>query len=419
MNTILLRKEIQDKIGEIKEADILIGIPSYNNSRTIGHVVRAVHAGLQKYFPEKKAVIVNSDGGSNDGTIDVVHNTTLDDLQSIHIHHRVEHVLKIATPYHGIPGKGSAFRTIFEIADVLNVKACAVVDSDLRSITPEWIELLLKPVLQEGFDYVAPLYHRHKYDGTITNNIVYPITRALYGKRVRQPIGGDFGFSGKLAKYYLLKDVWETDVAKYGIDIWMTTTAIANDFKVCQTFLGAKIHDAKDPAADLSSMLNQVVGATFDLMKTYSEKWRTINGSETVKTFGFRYTVGLEPVTVNIDRMIERFRLGIKELIEIWKGIFSKEIIDLLYEMESLSKEKFYIPDEIWVEILYSFAIASHKKMINRAHLLKSLTPLYIGRTASFVIEMRDSDASEVEEKIEKLSRIFEDKKPLLINNWQ
>jgi hypothetical protein len=87
--------------------------------------------------------------------------------------------------------------------------------------------------------------------------------------------------------------------------------------------------------------------------------------------------------------------------------------------MESLSKEKFYIPDEIWVEILYSFAIASHKKMINRAHLLKSLTPLYIGRTASFVIEMRDSDASEVEEKIEKLSRIFEDKKPLLINNWQ
>ena len=140
-----LRKEIQDKIDEIKESDILVGIPSYNNSRTIGHVVRAVQAGLTKYFPDKKAILVNSDGGSTDGTMEVVQNTTIDDQQSILFHHRVEPFFKIATPYHGIPGKGSAFRTIFEIADTLNIKACAVVDSDLRSITPEWIELLIKP----------------------------------------------------------------------------------------------------------------------------------------------------------------------------------------------------------------------------------------------------------------------------------
>ena len=94
---------------------------------------------------------------------------------------------------------------------------------------------------------------------------MYPLTRTLYGKDVRQPIGGDFGFSGRLASFYLTKDVWESDVARYGIDIWMTTTAIANNFLICQAFLGAKIHDAKDPGADLSAMLYQVVGATFDL----------------------------------------------------------------------------------------------------------------------------------------------------------
>jgi glycosyltransferase involved in cell wall biosynthesis len=140
-------------------------------------------------------VLVNSDGGSTDGTMEVVQNESMDDFQAILLHHRIPPVFKITTPYHGIPGKGSAFRTIFEIADALEVKACAVVDSDLRSITPEWIELLIKPVLEQGYDYVSPLYHRHKYDGTITNSIVYPLTRALYGKRVRQPIGGDFGFS--------------------------------------------------------------------------------------------------------------------------------------------------------------------------------------------------------------------------------
>ena len=74
--------------------------------------------------------------------------------------------------------------------------ACAVVDADVRSISPEWIELLLRPVLEQGYDYAAPYYLRHKYDGTITNSLAYPLTRALYGKRIRQPIGGEFGFSG-------------------------------------------------------------------------------------------------------------------------------------------------------------------------------------------------------------------------------
>lgn len=418
MKSVIFRKEVKDEIEKIKSADILVGIPSYNNAHTIGHVVNAVQAGLMKYFPDRKAVLVNSDGGSTDDTMDVVKNTKIEDLQSVLLHHRVEPVFKIATPYHGIPGKGSAFRTIFDIASTLEVKACAVVDSDLRSITPEWIELLIKPVIEGNFDYVAPLYHRHKYDGTITNSIIYPLTRALYGKRVRQPIGGDFGFSGELARFYLSKEVWETDVAKYGIDIWMTTTAIANNFRICQSFLGAKIHDPKDPGADLSSMLFQVAGATFDLMETYSEVWKQVEGSEPLPTFGFRYDVGLEPVSVNLERMIEKFRLGVKELADLWKKFLPTEILDFLNRVATLSEKDFYLSDEIWVDIIYNFTIAFHRKIMNKEHLLKSLTPLYIGKIASFVIEAWDSTATDVEEKIEKLCLTFEKKKSFLLKNW-
>jgi glycosyltransferase involved in cell wall biosynthesis len=418
MPSIILRKDIQEKLDEVRDADILVGIPSYNNASTIGHVVKAVQAGFAKYFPDKKCVLVNSDGGSTDGTMDVVRNTSLEDGPTILFSHRTNRILTIATPYSGIPGKGSAFRTIFEIADELDAKACAVVDSDLRSITPEWIELLIKPVMENSLDYVAPLYHRHKFDGTITNSIVYPLTRALYGKRVRQPIGGDFGFSGNLARFYLSKDVWESDVAKFGIDIWMTTTAMANDFKVCHAFLGAKIHDPKDPGADLSAMLYQVVGATFDLMETYPDVWRRTHKSVSVPTFGFHYDVGLEPVSVNVERMIDKFRLGVKELMQIWKEFLPGEVIDFLVKAEELPKDKFFMPDEIWVQIVYSFAIASHKKVINKEHLLKSLTPLYIGRTASFVIDAWESSAREVEEKIENLCLAFESRKEFLIENW-
>ncbi len=405
-------------MNAIENADILVGIPSYNNARTIGHVVRAVQAGFAKYFPDKKAVLVNSDGGSSDGTMDVVHDSTIDNLQSILLSHKVNPFLKIATPYHGIPGKGSAFRKIFEIADSLNVQACAVVDSDLRSITPEWIELLVKPVLEEGFDYVAPLYQRHKYDGTITNSIVYPLTRALYGKRVRQPIGGDFGFSGRLAKFYLSEDVWETDVARYGIDIWMTTTAIANDFKICQAYLGAKIHDPKDPGADLSAMLYQVVGSTFDLMETYFDVWKGIADSRTVPTFGFHYDVGLEPVSVNLERMIDRFCLGVQELGLIWKDVLPGSLFDFFTDLTGVPQKDFALPDDAWVDTVYSFALAAHKKTLNREHLLRSLTPLYIGRVASFVMETRNSSAVEVEEKIETLCEVFENKKKALLSAW-
>src|SRR3972149_10110048 len=182
-----MEQSFQIQLEQIKEAEILVGIPSYNNLRTIGHVVRAVMAGLAKYFPNVKAVLENSDGGSTDGTQDEVKKVQIEDFKTILTSHPVHPVHKIVAPYHGIPGKGSAFRTIFEAANVLGAKACAVVDSDLRSITPEWMELLLRPVYEEGFDYAAPLYARHKFDGTITNSIVYPLTRALYGKRVRQP----------------------------------------------------------------------------------------------------------------------------------------------------------------------------------------------------------------------------------------
>src|SRR5439155_747140 len=83
------------------------------------------------------------------------------------------------------------------------------------------------PVVSGNAGYVTPLYARHKHDGTITNTVAYPLTRALYGARVRQPIGGEFGFAAELAHVWLAEPVWDTDVARFGIDIFMTTTALA------------------------------------------------------------------------------------------------------------------------------------------------------------------------------------------------
>src|SRR5216683_4771269 len=302
----------------IGKADVVIGIPSFNNARTIEHVVRAANAGLGKYFPELHGVLINADGGSTDNTRGAVLSARVEDGHLMLLSAPLSVAHRLSLPYHGIPGKGSAFRLIFQMASALGAKACAVVDSDLRSITPEWMDLLLRPLLFADFDFVAPYYHRHKYDGTITNSIVYPLTRALYGLRVRQPIGGEFGISARLIARYLERDDWETDVARYGIDIWMTTIAVAEGFRVCQSFLGAKLHDAKDPGSDLTAMLHQVVGSVFMLMEEYESAWLGQSGSKPAELFGFRFDVGLDPVDVNVERMVAAFNRGCQELGEVW-----------------------------------------------------------------------------------------------------
>ena len=407
----------------IRHADIVIGVPSYNNARTIGHVVRALYAGLAKYFPKFSAVIVNSDGGSSDGTREAVLTTSVDLSRLMIVSTPLAGVHRLSLPYHGIPGKGSAFRMIFQMAEMLEARACAVVDSDLRSITPEWIDLLVRPVLHAGYDLVAPYYHRHKYDGTITNSIVYPLTRALYGRRIRQPIGGDFGLSRQLIQRYVSRQDWETDVARYGIDIWMTTIAVAEQFRICQSFLGAKLHDAKDPGVDLSAMLHQVVGSVFSLMSEYRDVWSPVTGSAAVDLFGFPHDVGIEPIQVNVERMLGKFRAGCSELGEIWSlaldPVTMAEVRHLYGAASTAGARSFHIEDELWTRVVYDFACAHHRRRLERGHLLQSLTPLYLAKVASFVLETGEMFAQQVEDRIEALCVAFEEAKPYLEQRWR
>jgi len=417
VSDLILPAETEAHLEQIGETDIVVGIPSYNNADTIGHVVHAVTTGLGKYFPGRRAVLVNSDGGSTDGTPEVVASATLDNGAML-VSETQSPLKRIVTPYLGIPGKGSAFRTVFEVASRLGAKACAVVDSDLRSITPEWMDLLLRPVLSGEYDYVAPYYLRHKYDGTITNSIAYPLTRTLYGAKIRQPIGGEFGFSGDLAKRYLQKQVWQSEVAKFGIDIWMTTEAIASGARICQSFLGAKIHNPKDPTQDLSGMLVEVVGALFSLMEEHESIWSQETGSISIPLIGSQYEVELEPVKVNVENMVHSFQQGVVDLREIWERIFSPPVMEALLHLHGLPPKVFRVSDELWAKVVFDAALAFHHKTIVQDHLLKALTPLYLGRTASFVLETQGLTSPEAEERIEILCDAFAKEKCYLLERW-
>jgi hypothetical protein len=326
---------------------------------------------------------------------------------------------KIISIYRGPAGKGSALRSIFEAARRLEVKACAVVDSDLRSITGEWVRYLIEPVLEKGFQFISPVYVRYKYDGTITNNVVYNLTRALYGLRIRQPIGGDFAFSGEVARHYLDQNVWETDVARFGIDIWMTTNAITRGFRIGQAGLGLKIHDAKDPAVHLAPMFRQVIHTLFTLMETYEGYWKGVKGSVSVPTFGLETAGEPEPIPIDPDSLIYRFKLGFEHFGVLWKGVFSRECYREIEAAQKREGRDFVLSIETWVKILYELAATFHQWPKNRGRLMDVMVPLYQARVASFINTTWDMNSSEAEQVVEDQAQAFEDHKDYLLKVWE
>ena len=402
-----LRAYPSKRIEEIDNADILVGIPCYNNERTITHVIQMVTHGLDKYYKDKRNVIHIADGGSTDDTREVAKEFEIKPWQE-----------KIVSIYRGPAGKGTALRSIFEAAERLKVKACAVVDSDLRSITSNWIHYLVDPVFTKGYQFVSPIYLRHKYDGTITNNIVYNLTRALYGKRIRQPIGGDFAFSRDVAKYYTEQDVWETDVARYGIDIWMTTNAVTQGFRICQSNLGVKIHDAKDPGQHLGPMFRQVIWTLFSLMERYESYWKKVRGSEPLETFGFEGSMEPESVKVDLDRMVQLFKIGFQQFSSLWRDIFSKACFKEIQKAAKMDSKQFVFPTDLWIRILYELAATFHVWSVNRLKLIELVTPLYYARVASFVRQSWEMSSQEAEGLVEEQAAKFEEHKEYLIKVW-
>jgi glycosyltransferase involved in cell wall biosynthesis len=400
-----LRDYARRQVEHLGNADIVVGIPAYYSDESLAHVIKTVAAGLDQYYSDKKSLIIVADGGSTDDTREVA--------QSIENHHFNIDVL--VTIYRGLPGKGSAFRAIFEAANYLRASGVALFDSDLKSIKPGWVRNILAPVF-EGYDFVAPDYSRFKFDGTITNTIAYNLIRALYGVNIRQPIGGDFGMSSHLVTHCLNQDVWDTDIAKFGVDIWLTITAITGGFRLCQTRLGAKIHGEKDPAADLGPMFREVVGTIFNLLdkdRSYLEKVK-----KTVNTPIYGEAVGEEPASfeVNLERLVEYFRIGHKNFGPIWANIIEKDDYATVKKLSLVRKLKnFNLPTETWVRIVYRYAAYFCKAERQRFKILDTLIPLYNARVASLILILQEKNQEAAEEFYDSQARAFESMRGYLI----
>lgn len=401
--------------AELEPADLVAGILAPGHGRIQPGMLRAACVGLEKYFPQLTGLIVVS------GVLEEPRDLAMEfpGARIAVLPAPLEPAGSPPFPFHGAPWKAAALHKLLCVAAGVGAKACAVVEGDVRTVTPEWFDLLVRPILLGGYDWVAPRYHRHKHDGGITNGLAYPLLRALYGWRLREPLGGEFAVSARLLRRFLAEDNWRSSTIRTTPGLWMATVALAESYRVCQSFLGARLRGGPSPAGGLAGMLAQIAGSLFRLMDDYESVWRSRYGSRPAATFGHRFDLALETSAHSVDAMVAFFAFACRQLDDVWSEALRSDTLQEIRQTAGRAANRpFRFEDDLWTRVVLEFACAHRANSHRSAWLLPSLAPLYLGWLASFLTETEYLVSAEVEDRIENLCQCFERYKPYLAELW-
>lgn len=412
-----LSDEFLRQLINVGEVDIVVGLSTHNHAKTIEPVVRAIQAGILKCFPRERVAIINADGGSQDGTPQLVTGASIDDVWRESKVYALRTLHAISTQYGRTPDPATALRVILTAADLLHAKACAWISPDSTTIETDWLQRLVRPIYNDNFDLVCPIYARKKYEGVLMRNLLYPMTRAVYGIRIREPYGAEFALSGRLASDFLSKEIWNEDSGRMGPEISLTIMAITGKYRISQSFLGRKEQPARS-ASDVVAAMRRTVGALFSSLDGTYPMWSTITASEPIPTLGEPPEVITENARVSRKRLHEMFATGVAQLEPVLKSILSPSVLTELQRIAALDISEFSYPEELWAKTVLEFAASYHKSIINRDHILQALVPIYRGRSLTVMLEDRDESAENIEKREEFLCGEFERLKPYLLEIW-
>ena len=407
-----LPPDVERQLENLAPAEVAVSVPTYNNAATISKVVEAIRAGLEKHFEGVPAVLINTDAGSSDATTERVGEAALPLVRAIH---PAPPGQLAAVPFHGVPGRGASIQLSLGVARRLGARALVMLEADAVSIDDEWLDRLVRPVLEHGADLVLPVHARHRYDGTMTNLVLAPLVGALFGRRLHQPFAGARAMSARLLDR-LAEARWPPP-GRSETDLWLAGTAIAEDFAVREARLGPWRVESNTRATDLPTMVAQTLGAVFALMDGYEELWRRPAADVATPSEGVAPPPG-DPARVDVERMLRAFRRGLSDLGTIWEQVLAPETWGDVLSLESEDPARFHFPDELWARAVYDFAVGHHHHVVYHDHLLRSFVPLYLGRTAAFVLATRAGDAAAAEAALDATAAAFEGQKPYLVDRW-
>jgi hypothetical protein len=400
------------QIERIGEADLVIGMFDPEHKSDAGATVGMVRDALGRLSNPLRTVVVCQNGtdGASAGP------QSKDDVPSPAI---VWVNLPLAAPAGAtFQNLSEACQAVLTIGGRLGARACGVISSEPHAMTSESVYLLVHPLFEMGFDLVMPRYTRQKMEGLLNRSILSPLSRALYGERLQNPMGPDFGISGNLLQRILAPaDRKRAGSAVHPVAC-IASTAACYGLQVCESYLGMRVQPATN-WADLSTLLALVLEPVFNEVERNAVFWQRIRGSKHVPWFGTPEPDSGEAGPVDIQRMVETFQLGTQNLQEVWGTVLPPTTLLDLRRLARLPAAQFRMPDDLWASIVYDFVLGYHLRTISRDHLLRSITPLYLGWIASYANELESAGPAQVESQMERLSVAFESRKPYLLSRWR
>jgi len=426
-----LKRPLEEAV-RIAEADIVVGIPFYDEADTIGHVVEVARDGLSAYYPDMKCVICCVGAPAGDKALEVIQHVALPQGLS-----PIAFLLKNEM----VSGKGWALRAIMEIAEKLGGDL-VILEADLlseetgdelRGLSSEWLSFLLGPIRKEGFDLVLPRFNRQWLDVSISKHLIRPLIASLYNLKVQEPLGGELAISSEFLKTYLEEPmVWATDIGHFGIDVWLLTKAIARGANIAEAHLGVKLHRPSPGKEEI--VLREQAKVIFEQVFLASNCWEE-KGTCAPTSFGFRKSCQPVETKFNLPAHVARYRQGFNRFYALYQEIFPEKTSRKLEELAGRKAKEFDFASELWSEIVYDFLLAFHfDKRFTKGDILNAFIPLYEGRVAGFATALMDVEdelegltadlrerlvSLEAEKELEEQIEEFVQRKPAFISGWK
>ncbi len=418
----ILRSDMERQLKNIKRADLVIGLPSYKNSHKAAHVAGVALAGAQQYYPELRTVLINADAGLEATTRQAVIAQTPNNGH---------HNLVLSGRYEGVLGQGSAVAALLDAALALDAQAIIILDSQTTSITPKWAAALAHLILKDKADLVMPRYRQWFTPlGILSDLIVYPLFRALWGQSMRRPAAPDFALSPQLATTLLDQDVWGTAVATFGLSPWLTSYSIINNkWRVAQTALGEKqltfleqeIRQTTEHKI-FKAAFQDTLTVLFYMAHKYKNEWQNFQRVRLLPTLTHFATAAaplMSALEEDTEWLLDKLALGWIEYRVLWQYILTPDNLSLIEALASLPADRFYFPADLWAKIIYDFVLVFNKGHIDPAKTIASLLPLYQGRLAAFQQETAGLNTVAREGTVAAQAVEFEESRDYLIRRWQ
>jgi hypothetical protein len=310
----------------------------------------------------------------------------------------------------------SYYRALLEAVDGLHCRACAALSWDPAQVSADEIRALVEPVLSSTADMVVAHYAERKIDVLMNRSIVYPLVRALYGRRLRFPMAGDFAVSPKFAQ--MLNEIAATP---QGAALrFISLEAMRRDLEMVQAPFGARRLSAPESAPDPRTVLSDVIGSLFLDVEQNAAYWQRTRGSRAVTAIGSPAApLEEDDNPPPVDGLIETFRLAYRNLMDVWSLVLPPGTLVELRRLTLGDANHFRLTDRTWARIVYDFALGYRMRVISRDHLLGAMTPLYLAWVASHVLELRTATPDDVQPRVERLCAAYETEKPYLISRWR